>query len=71
MTWWQSATPSFLSPPKPAGIATEVGPRLACAGDVESGTTTIEKWTYNRGSQSFDMVVTIVDRAIKSIDRKE
>ncbi|MBM4220014.1 MAG: DUF2845 domain-containing protein [Gammaproteobacteria bacterium] len=33
--------------------------------------TTIEKWTYDRGSQSFDMVVTIVDGTIKSIRREK
>ena len=33
------------------------------------GTTTIEKWTYDRGSQAAPMVVTIVDGRIKSMER--
>jgi hypothetical protein len=47
------------------------GPNVHGAGNVKRGTTTIEEWTYDRGSQSFDMVVTIVDGVIKGIDRKE
>ena len=46
------------------------GPNVHGAGNVKRGTSTIEKWTYDRGSQSFDMVVTIVDGVIKGIDRK-
>ncbi len=34
------------------------------------GTSTIETWTYDRGSQSFPMVVTIVDGKIKSMGRE-
>jgi hypothetical protein len=45
------------------------GPNVHGAGNVKRGTTTIEKWTYDRGSQSFAMVVTIVDGVIKSIER--
>ncbi len=33
------------------------------------GTSTIETWTYDRGSQSFAMIVTIVDGEIKSMER--
>lgn len=47
------------------------GPTVAGGGRVKRGTSTIEKWTYDRGSQSFDMVVTIVDGAIKSMERGE
>ncbi len=47
------------------------GPNVHGAGNVKRGTSTTEKWTYDRGSQSFDMVVTIVDGVIKGIDRKE
>ncbi len=47
------------------------GPTVAGAGRVKRGTSTIEKWTYDRGSQSFDMVVTIVDGEIKSMERAE
>ena len=47
------------------------GPNVHGAGNVKRGTSTIEKWTYDRGSQSFDMVVTIVDGVIKGIDRQE
>jgi hypothetical protein len=35
------------------------------------GTSTIETWTYDRGSQSFAMIVTIVDGEIKSMERGE
>lgn len=34
------------------------------------GESTIETWTYDRGTQAAPMVVTIVDGKIKSIDRK-
>lgn len=33
------------------------------------GETTLETWTYDRGSQAQPMVLTIVDGKIKSIDR--
>jgi hypothetical protein len=45
------------------------GPNVHGAGNVKRGTTTIEKWTYDRGSQSFDMVVMIVDGKIQGIER--
>lgn len=45
--------------------------RTAAGGRIRTGTSTIETWTYDRGSQSFPMVVTIVDGAIKSIERGE
>ena len=43
--------------------------RSAGGGTHRIGTTTIETWTYDRGSQSFAMVVTIVDGKIKSMKR--
>jgi hypothetical protein len=46
------------------------GPNVHGAGNVKRGTTTIERWTYDRGAQSFAMVVTIEDGKIKSIERK-
>ncbi|MGH8177684.1 MAG: DUF2845 domain-containing protein [Steroidobacter sp.] len=33
--------------------------------------TTTEQWFYQRSSQSFRMIVTIVDNVIKSIERAE
>lgn len=45
------------------------GPTAGGGGHVKRGTTTIETWTYDRGSQSFKMVVTIVDGKIKSMER--
>lgn len=45
------------------------GPAASGAGRVKRGTSTIETWTYDRGSQSFAMVVTIVDGRIKSMVR--
>ena len=47
------------------------GPATSGAGRVKRGTSTIETWTYDRGSQSFAMVVTIVDGRIKSMVRGE
>ena len=35
------------------------------------GKTVTERWTYERGSRAFRMVVTIVDGELKSIDRVE
>ena len=39
------------------------------AGNVKRGTITVETWTYDRGSQAFAMVVTIVDGKIKKMER--
>jgi hypothetical protein len=38
---------------------------------VKTGETTTEIWTYGRGSRASPMVVTIVDGAIKKIERLE
>lgn len=46
------------------------GPSVAGGGHVKRGTSTIEKWTYDRGSQAAPMVVTIVDGSIKSMERE-
>ncbi len=45
--------------------------RSAGGGTHRIGTSTIETWTYDRGSQSFAMVVTIVDGKIKSMERAD
>jgi hypothetical protein len=45
------------------------GPNANGAGNSKRGTVTVEKWTYDRGSGSFDMVVTIEDGVIKGIER--
>jgi Protein of unknown function (DUF2845) len=42
----------------------------ASGGSRKVGTTVTETWVYDRGSQAFDMVVTIVDGKIKSIVSK-
>ena len=47
----------------------DVFARSASGGRTKTGTSTIEKWTYDRGSQSFAMVVTIEDGDIKAIER--
>ncbi len=47
------------------------GPTVFGGGRVKRGTSTIEKWTYDRGSQAAPMVVTIVDGEIKSMERGE
>ena len=45
------------------------GPNVHGAGNVKRGTSTIETWTYDFGPQTFDMVVTVVDGVIKSMER--
>jgi hypothetical protein len=45
------------------------GPNVHGAGNVKRGESTIEKWTYDFGPQTFDMVVTIEDGVIKSMER--
>jgi len=45
--------------------------KSAGGGTNRIGVATIETWTYDRGSQSFAMVVTIVDGKIKSMERGE
>ena len=47
------------------------GPAAKGVGRVKRGTVTIETWVYDRGSQSFPMVVTIEDGRIKSMERGE
>ncbi|MGH8244169.1 MAG: DUF2845 domain-containing protein [Steroidobacteraceae bacterium] len=47
------------------------GPNVHGAGNVKRGTTTIEKWTYDRGPQAFAMLVTIEDGKIKGMERSE
>jgi hypothetical protein len=43
----------------------------AQGGRIKTGTSTVERLTYDRGSQSFTMIVTIVDGEIKGIERAE
>jgi Protein of unknown function (DUF2845) len=45
--------------------------KSAGGGTHRVGTSTIETWTYDRGSESFAMIVTIVDGKIKSMERDE
>lgn len=47
------------------------GPAVSGAGRVKRGTSTVEKWTYERGNQASAMVVTIVDGKIKNMGRGE
>lgn len=47
------------------------GPNVHGAGNVKRGTTTVEKWTYDRGPQAFAMVVTIEDGKIKGMERSK
>jgi len=49
----------------------DVYARTAAGGRIKTGTSVVETWTYDRGSQAFDMVVTIVDGKIKSMERGE
>ncbi len=46
------------------------GPGTSGGGRVKRGTVTVEKWTYDRGSQAAAMVVTIEDGKIKSMERE-
>ena len=45
------------------------GPNAQGAGNLKRGTITVETWTYDRGSQSSSMVVTIEDGRIKKMER--
>ena len=54
---------------KDVSVQDVYGPTNSGKGRTKVGTTTIETWTYDRGSQSFPMVVTIVDGRIKSMER--
>ena len=47
------------------------GPSVSGGGRVKRGTSTIEKWTYDRGNLAAPIVVTIVDGEIKSMERAE
>jgi hypothetical protein len=47
------------------------GPSLGGRGTRIIGKTKTERWTYDRGSRAFRMVVTIVDGKIKSIDKAQ
>ena len=47
------------------------GPAVSGSGRVKRGTSIVEKWTYDRGSQASAMVVTIEDGKIKSMDRAD
>lgn len=47
----------------------EVYGHSTSGGHIKTGTSVIEKLTYDRGSQSFAMVVTVVDGKIKSMER--
>ena len=54
---------------KTVDVVDVYGPNASGAGNNKRGTVTVEKWTYDRGSGSFDMIVTIEDGVIKRIDR--
>ena len=45
--------------------------RSASGGRIKTGTSTVERLTYDRGSQSFVMIVTITDGRITSMEREE
>ena len=54
---------------KTVSVEDVYGPTHSGKGRTKVGTTTVETWTYDRGSQSAAMVVTIVDGRIKSMER--
>lgn len=47
------------------------GPGVQGTGNVKRGEVTVETWTYDRGPQAFDMVVTIEDGKIRKMERAE
>ncbi len=47
----------------------DVRVRTANGASVVIGTTVIEEWTYDRGSQAAPIRVTIVDGKVRSIER--
>jgi len=49
----------------------DVYARAAGGGTIKTGTATVERWVYDRGSRSFSLVVTITDGVITSLDRGE
>jgi hypothetical protein len=54
---------------KTVDVVDVYGPNANGAGNSKRGSVTVEKWTYDRGSGSFDMVVTIEDGVIKGMER--
>ena len=57
-------------PTQKSSETVDVYARTASGGGThKTGTSTIEKWTYDRGSQAAPMIVTIVDGKIKSMER--
>ena len=56
---------------KEVSVQDVYGPVNSGQGRVKVGTTTVETWTYDRGSQAAPMVVTIVDGRIRSMERAE
>src|SRR2546425_823120 len=69
VTWWHRATPGFVRPPDPAGSATPVGPRLAWAPDLDSGTTMIERHPGERLNASWETRMTGRRRRCSEPDR--
>lgn len=58
------------APTRKSSETVDVHARTASGGGTyKTGTSTIEKWTYDRGSQAAPMVVTIVDGKITSMER--
>lgn len=47
------------------------GPDARPGNVIKLGTSTIERWTYRRGMQAAQMVVTIVDGTVKSVLQAE
>jgi hypothetical protein len=48
----------------------DIRARTQRGGVVKTGVSTTEIWTYDRGSSAAAMIVTIVDGAIKKIERQ-
>ena len=58
--------------PSAREVSTEdIRAHVAKGGTEKLGTTTVEKWRYDRGSRSARMLVTIADGKIQSIEKGE
>ena len=58
--------------PSAREVSTEdVRAHVARGGTEKLGTTTVEKWRYQRGSRAAPMVVTVADGKIQSIERAQ
>jgi hypothetical protein len=58
-------------PTKKSVETQDVYSRAAGGGTIKTGTATVERWVYDRGSRSSSMIVTITDGVITSLEWSE